>query len=129
MKTPPLTHQHSLSSSARRFQTLRGVLHLLLDLRQQSLQLIHLLPLVWESLRALGLVQQLLQFVCQTEKEKLNALIISSDATLNVWLMKGQKLTSEHVFPSIQPALLTQPALYDRDGTLQLLDGLAVLEV
>lgn len=32
--------------------------------------------------------------------------------------------------PTVEAQLsLTQPALYDRDGTVQLLDGLAVLEI
>lgn len=108
--SPSPTHQCTL-------QTLCGVLHLVLDLWQQSLQLLHLLPLIWQRLWALSLVQQLLQFVCQTGWECLHpnnfkALIIPV-ATLTVW----------------KPSPLTQPAPDDRDGALQLLDGLAVLEI
>lgn len=52
-------------SRARGFQTLAGVLHFFLDLWQQGLQLLHLLPLLRQGLRALRLVDQLLQLVCR----------------------------------------------------------------
>lgn len=55
-QAPPPTHQDILHSSAGCFQPLCGILHLLLDLWQQSLQLLHLLPLVWKTVGALGLV-------------------------------------------------------------------------
>lgn len=55
-----LTHRR-----ARCFQTLAGVLHFFLDLRQQGLQLLHLLPLLWQVLRVLSLVYQLPQLVCR----------------------------------------------------------------
>lgn len=57
---------HSISSSCGRFLGISGVINLLLDLWQQHLQLLHLLPLLRQSLGILSLVQKLLQFFCKS---------------------------------------------------------------
>lgn len=108
------THQcilYSRRSRARRLQAFSGVLHLLLDLWQQSFELLQLLPLLWQSLWTFGFVKRLLQLVWNFINN-IYILIIA----LILW-----KLIS------LQEPTLTKPVLYDRDWALQRLDGLAVL--
>lgn len=62
-QTPCQTHQCILHSRARCLQAFSGVLHLLLDLWQQSFELLQLLPLLWQSLWTFGFVKHLLQLV------------------------------------------------------------------
>lgn len=106
------THQCILHSRAHRLQAFSGVLHLLLDLWQQSFELLQLLPLLWQSLWTFGFVKHLLQLVWNC----INYILII--ALMILWKQI-----------SLQEPMLTKPVLYDRDGALQRLDGLAVLRV